>query len=190
MEGLTAARLSKDGRIKDVRADHVARYEWASRRLTGHVVDAGCNSGYGSAILADSGLLVTSIDSWAPGLAFAREHWNRPTIEWLESDLADFDTEANAVVAFEVIEHMENPRRFLERARLAASRLLVSVPNEDVWPWEQRLLPEHVRHYRKSEIEALMIECGWRPVSWWGQRGARSAVVPEMRGRTLIVECR
>lgn len=168
----------------------MARYEWAAERLTGHVIDAGCNSGYGAAILADAGMRVTAIDNWVPYLVFARNHWSRPTIEWLESDLADFDTEADAVVAFEVIEHMEDPRPFLRRARSLAARLLVSVPNEDMWPWESRLLPEHIRHYRKSELEALVIECGWWSFGWWGQHGAVSPVVPEMRGRTLIAECR
>ena len=192
IEGLTAARLSTDGRIKDVRADHVARYRWAGERTFGHVIDAGCNCGYGSAILADSGLWVTAIDLWFQGLEYARNHWHRTGIIWLTADFdGDFKLPfADAVVAFEVLEHLEDPRRLLKEARRVAGHLLASVPNEAVWAYHPRLAPAHKRHYTREEFEALLTECGWRVTGWYGQRGGESPVEPEVNGRTLVVECR
>ena len=191
-QSLRAARLSTDGQIKDVRADHVARYRWAAERTQGHVIDAGCNCGYGSAILADAGLIVTAFDYWFQGLEYARKHWHRPTTVFAKADFEDAFTFpfADAVVAFEVVEHLGDPRPLLREARRVAGRLFASVPNEDVWPHEPRLAPVHKRHYTRGDFEALLIECGWKNIEWWGQYGGESPVEPEVSGRTLVVECR
>ena len=191
MKGMTAARLSADGRIKDVRGDHVARYEWAAERIEGHVIDAGCNCGYGAAILADAGLIVTAFDLWFQGLEYARRHYARSGITWVKADFeADFEfPTTGAVVVFEVIEHLDDPRPLLTEARRVAGRLFASVPNEDVWPWEPRLGPVHKRHYTRVQLEALLTECGWTVTGWWGQAGGESPVEPDVHGRTLVVEC-
>ena len=192
MHGLSGARLSTDGRVKDVRADHVARYRWAAELIRGHVIDAGCNSGYGSAILADAGLTVTGIDNWKPGLDYARRHWDRPGIFWMTADLEQIVKlpPAAAVVAFEVIEHLNDPTPLLREARQVAGRLFASVPNQAVWPHERRLYPVHKRHYTRAEFEELLIGSGWREIEWWGQLGGESQVEREVNGRTLVVACR
>lgn len=182
-------RLSPGGQIKDVRADHIHRYRWAAERLQGTVIDAGCGSGYGAAILADAGLAVLAIDAFADGLHFGAENYDRPGIEWRLGDLETCDLpRRDAAVAFEVIEHLARPERLLQR--LDASVLLASVPNEAVWPWEPRLAHAHHRHYTREDLEELLGRCGWEPVTWWGQRDGFAPVEPEMHGRTLIVEAR
>ena len=191
-KGMTAARLSTDGQIKDVRADHTARYRWAAERIQGHVIDAGCNCGYGAAILADAGLIVAAFDYWFQGLEYARRHWSRPGITWVKADFEDaFEFPVTgAVVAFEVVEHLDDPRPLLKEARRVAGRLFASVPNQDVWPHEPRLAPVHKRHYTRKEFKALLNECGWQTIEWWGQYGGESPVMRGVSGRTLVVECR
>lgn len=194
VKGLSEARLSTDGRIKSVRADHVARYQWAAGRISGNVViDAGCNCGYGSAIIADAGVFwITGVDCWQPGLDFARQHWHRERIRWVQADfelLFELDF-ADALVAFEIIEHLTDPKRLLIEARRVAGQLFTSVPNEAVWAWESRLLPVHKRHYTRGQFEALLSECGWIVAEWHGQAGPHSPVEPGVEGRTLVVECR
>ena len=187
LNGLPAGRINIRGEPRDVGADHVARYRWAAERIEGHVIDAGCHCGYGSAILADwgqaywwaSSVRVTAIDNWPEGLDFARDNWSRPSIDWI---LADFDADftlppADAVVAFEIVEHLAEPMGLLIEARRVAGRLFASVPNEDVWPHEPRLAPVHHRHYTPAQFEALLVGCGWSVVSL------------DRRGRTLVVEC-
>ena len=189
--GLEAGRINIRGEARDVRADHTARYQWAAERTAGHVIDAGCNCGYGSAILADAGLIVTAIDNWSPGLDFARKHWDRPATAWQQADfMVGFELPlANAVIAFEVIEHLEDPRPLLMEARRVAGRLFASVPNEAVWPHTARMYPIHRRHYTRDQFEALLDDCGWLPIDWWGQAGGESPVGLNVKGRTLVVEC-
>lgn len=186
-----ASRINMRGEARDVRAGHAARYEWAAERADGHIIDAGCNCGYGAAILADAGLIVVAFDDWFQGLEYARRHWARPAITWVKADFErvfEFPT-TGAVVAFEVIEHLDDPSRLLTEARRVAGRLFASVPNEDVWPWESRLAPVHKRHYTRGEFDALLTECGWTVDEWWGQAGGWSPVESNVHGRTLVVEC-
>lgn len=187
------ARLSPDGTVKDVRGDHVGRYQWAATRAKGLVLDAGCNSGYGTAILADAGFMVEGIDCWREGLEWASEHYDRPNIKYTLGDLRDLGAVplySHTVVAFEVIEHLANPELFLRQARTFAHTLLASVPNEDVWAWQPRLAPVHHRHYTKDDFRALLLRCGWNPEQWYGQVGGSSPVEPDVNGRTIVVECR
>jgi 2-polyprenyl-3-methyl-5-hydroxy-6-metoxy-1,4-benzoquinol methylase len=190
---IVAGRLSIDGRIKDVRADHVASYRWAASRVAGHVVDAGCNSGYGAAILADAGHLVTALDRWQPGLDFAERNWRRPGIVWANADFAAADTMlpvCDAVVAFEVLEHLDRPELLLRAARAAAPVLLASAPNEAVWPHQPRYAPEHKRHYTRAAFETLLRAAGWSVVERFGQADGRAPVLPGVEGRTLVAACR
>ena len=189
---LRGARIGTAGKIKDVRADHVYRYRWAAERLSGHVIDAGCNCGYGAAILADAGLSVTALDVWAEGLEFARLTWDRPAIAWRQADFEEvlLDLPAcDGVVAFEIVEHLERPEHLLRMTRAVSPRLLLSVPNEAVWPWQPRMAPVHHRHYTRGELGALLSSCGWTVAKWWGQKGPYAPVEASVNGTTLVVEC-
>jgi 2-polyprenyl-3-methyl-5-hydroxy-6-metoxy-1,4-benzoquinol methylase len=191
-------RLSADGRIKDVRQDHIERYEWAAAHLletnSNTVIDAGCNSGYGSAILADAldEIEVTAIDRWRPGLDFAEDRYDRPNITWSQMDFSEsFDLPGgDVVVAFEIIEHLPDPRPLLQQARIVSDMLLCSVPNEKVWPHQERYYPEHQRHFTREQIGVLLMQCGWTDQQYFGQQGGYSPVEKGVEGRTIVIRCR
>lgn len=178
--------------LGDVRRDHLSRYLWAAERLGDHgrVVDAACGCGYGSSVLADRGCEVTAIDVSDVALACAKRHWDRPSIAWVKMDLLDAPDlpEADAVVSFETVEHLKRPKVFLRAAAVAAPRLILSVPNEDVFPYDPKRNPYHCRHYTKDQLFKRLRECGWTVTAWFGQKDKFSLVEPERIGRTLIVD--
>lgn len=178
--------------LGDIRADHLARYLWASDMIgpAGKAIDAACGCGYGSSILADRGLDVTALDISPEALAYGMRHWDRPSIAWGQCDLLCSPVLPNAdvVVSFETVEHLKRPKKFLRAAREAAPRLILSVPNEEVIPFHASRFPFHCRHYTRRQLFKRLRECGWGVRAWFGQKDKHSLVVPELDGRTLIVD--
>jgi hypothetical protein len=176
--------------ISGIRRDHVARYEWAARLLPAgsRVADLGCGVGYGSAVLAKSGHRVVGIDLDADAIAYARQHYAHDAVCFRRGDLRVLEVAEphDAAVCFEVIEHLEDPRPMLRALHNVTSRLLVSAPNEAVFPWRNYAF--HFRHYTKWELDDLLAETGWTVVAWHGQEDIESEV-SSCEGRTLIADC-
>jgi SAM-dependent methyltransferase len=171
-----------------IRADHVARYRWAAQILppASRVLDFGCGIGYGAMILAEAGHSVLAFDIDAETVAFAAVHFAHPNITY--RSLGCFPVEPlDAVIAFEVIEHLAEPAIALA-AMSAAPILLASVPNEEVFPFQGHKF--HHRHYRPDEFRALLDGAGFGIESWWGQAGPESDVEPNVAGRTLVAVAR
>ena len=108
----------------DLLNEHMARYTFATRLARGkRVLDAGCGAGYGSAELARNADTVVGVDCAAEAIEFARTHYAAHNLtfevgscEALPCDDATF----GLVVAFEVIEHLEDWRGFLRASRMSA----------------------------------------------------------------------
>ena len=120
----------------DLLNEHMARYHFAVRLARGkRVLDAGCGAGYGSAELADVAESVTAIDIAPEAVEYARAHYALPNLAFEQASCIELpfaDGAFDLVVAFEVIEHLENWRGFLLEVRrvLAPSgQLIVSTPN-------------------------------------------------------------
>jgi 2-polyprenyl-3-methyl-5-hydroxy-6-metoxy-1,4-benzoquinol methylase len=117
-------------------AEHLARYRWAAQFARGRrVLDAGCGTAYGSELLATEGAAeVVGVD-----IAHHVLDAVRPSVaDAVRLDVADVcqlpyaDGAFDLVVCFNVIEHLDHPRRALdELARVLAADglLLVSTPN-------------------------------------------------------------
>lgn len=175
-----------------IRRDHVARYEWAAKRIgQGKIIDAGCGIGYGSQLLAEAGYAVKAFDIDAEAIAYARAHYAHERVEFLQLDAGDFQYQtitADAAICFEMIEHVENPLPLLQSLHKAAPVLIASVPNEDVFPWDN--YDFHFRHYTPGEFELLLNLAGWEVVEWFGQAGPESEVEENVAGRTIIAVCK
>lgn len=118
-------------------SEHFARYAFARRFVDGkRVLDAGCGVGYGSAELAFSAAYVVAVDLAPDALQFARENYGLPNLRLVAGSCtslpfpkASFDL----ITAFEVIEHLNDYRKFIgECARVLAPEgmLVVSSPNK------------------------------------------------------------
>ena len=121
----------------DLMNEHLARYAFASRLARGkRVLDAGCGSGYGSAEMAKSGLSVLGVDQSSDAMGYARENYRLPNLRFVQASVGALpyaDASFDLVVAFEVIEHLEDWHGFLlevRRVLVPTGQFIVSTPNK------------------------------------------------------------
>ncbi len=144
------------------------RYFWATHMVKANgwtrVIDAACGCGYGSWLFAEYGGAehVLGIDVDAGAIEVAETYWRRPGVAFDLKDILDPDAPVNGaadvVVSLETIEHIAEPRKFLERFREWAPNLVATVPDEDMTPFDPHRFPFHYTHYRLSEFRELLLE--------------------------------
>jgi SAM-dependent methyltransferase len=184
--------------LDGIRRDHVARYEFAAKKIPqgSRVIDYACGIGYGCRILADVGHRAVGYDVDREAIEYGLEHYRlddgRVTLMRDNANAPVIPGNFDAAISFETIEHLQDPRPLLLALRESAPLLIASVPNEDVMPYEYapgQTYAFHYRHYTKAQFNALLQECGWCAVEWYGQEGPESEVEPNNQGRTLIAVC-
>ena len=145
--------------------EHFHRYLWAQKLVEGRrVLDLGSGEGFGSAILADSARSVSGIDIDERTVEHSRLNYESPNLDFRVAsavDLGDFADDAfDAVVAFEVIEHvMEQERVLAEVARVLApgGLLIVSTPERRAYSEATgQQNPFHERELTQAELMALL----------------------------------
>jgi ubiquinone/menaquinone biosynthesis C-methylase UbiE len=151
----------------DLWSEHVARYAFASRFAEGkRVLDAGCGAGYGAAELAQSALQVTGLDIASDAVEYARETYPIPNLLFLVSSCTATPFPPNSfelVVAFEVIEHLEDYRAFLnECARVVTPQglFIVSSPNKSYYAESRAKTGPNPFHEHEFEAEEVVSELG------------------------------
>ncbi|MDQ6699837.1 MAG: methyltransferase domain-containing protein [Acidobacteriota bacterium] len=117
--------------------EHQSRYAFARQFASGkRVLDAGCGTGYGAAELATHAHEVLGIDCSQEAVDYARTNFVRDNLKFKQGwchQLPAADASVDLVVAFEVIEHLNEWREFLAEARRVLTEhglFLVSTPNK------------------------------------------------------------
>lgn len=157
--------------LAGIRADHRNRYQFAIETLLpgkpDSVLDLACGIGYGSRMLQD-GLLcsVTGVDIETNAIAYAKQHYANERTVFLEADARRFscDSEFDAIVSFETIEHVDFDLELLCKFHsLLADEgtFICSTPNQSVMPFEPEKFRFHVRHYSVADIQSLLKEAGF-----------------------------
>jgi ubiquinone/menaquinone biosynthesis C-methylase UbiE len=146
----------------DLWSEHIARYAFARRYAEGRrVLDAGCGAGYGSAELVQAALQVTGIDVDPEAVEFARTNYPIPKLQFIAASCTAVPFRANSfelVVAFEVIEHLQDYRAFLnECARVITPQglFIVSSPNKTYYAESRAKTgpnPFHVHEFEADEF--------------------------------------
>ncbi|HYM09388.1 MAG TPA: methyltransferase domain-containing protein [Bryobacterales bacterium] len=144
----------------DLLNEHLARYAFAARLARGkRVLDAGCGAGYGAARLAACARRVVGLDIAAEAVDAARQQYALPRLEFLRADCRDLPFASGSVdliVAFEVIEHLEQWERLLAETRRVLApggELILSTPNR-LYYSESRESPNpfHVHEFDYREF--------------------------------------
>ena len=145
-----------------VEAEHRARYWWIGALVEGRrVLDAGCGIGYGSTTLAESGAaevvgidIAESVVEAARAREAAGVRFEVGDVRKLRFEDASFD----AVVAFEVIEHVAEHEAALDefaRVLRPAGIVAVSSPNRSAYPPGN---PHHIRELLPNELQRVLAE--------------------------------
>jgi O-antigen biosynthesis protein len=145
--------------------EHYHRYLWA-QPLVGmrRVLDLGSGEGFGAALLAQSASAVTGVDVDERAVAHSRANYVAANLEFRvgsATDLSAFaDGAFDAVVAFEMIEHVaEHDRVLAEIARVLAPAGLVimSTPERAAYSDARDFVnPYHERELTQEEFTALL----------------------------------
>ena len=143
-----------------VEAEHRARYWWAADFVEGKdVLDAGCGTGFGTAMLGECR------PARLVGVDIAPEALERARVlapaadDLVQGDVRELpfeDSSFDVVVCFEVIEHIERQDDALDELRRVlrdGGSLLISSPNRDVYTPGN---PHHVHEYVPAELEAAL----------------------------------
>lgn len=155
------------------------RHEVVYQRLLQHcagrdVLEAGCGEGYGADLIAGLARRVIALDYDAATVAHVRARY--PRVEVMHGNLTDLplaDGSVDAVVNFQVIEHLWDQARFVsECARVLRSSglLMVSTPNRITFSpgRDTPINPFHTRELNAGELRQLLLDGGFSPVSMSG----------------------
>lgn len=162
----TGERLIPGQADQDLWNEHYSRYLFASRLASRkRVLDIACGAGYGAECLARTAASVTAIDLAPDAAAAARQSYGAPSINFLAADARRLpfpDASFDLIVAFEVIEHLDNPEELLTEARrllAPGGQFVVSTPNRLYYAETRKLSgpnPYHVHELDFIEFRAAL----------------------------------
>ena len=113
------------------------RYLWANRHLLGkNILEIGCSTGYGSQFLPNNiNYIGLDYDPIIIGVAHEQEWGLNASFSLADINtypLAQYDT----IIAFELIEHLDNGLEIAQKLKKHCKRLLLTTPhNEPVGFW-------------------------------------------------------
>ena len=123
----------------------VTRYEWAAKNLIGNsVFELGCTNGYGRQFFPEN-INYIGLDYDPIIIDVAKEQgWPGANNLFVSGDINEFILgQYDTIVAFEVIEHLDNGLEIVEKFKKHCKRLLITVPmNEPPGFWG----PHHKIH--------------------------------------------
>jgi SAM-dependent methyltransferase len=170
-----AARIEERYRRLVLR-DHVifVTHALADSGESGPVLDVGCGGGLFPRMLRDRGFAAIGLDASPEAAAVG---WKANNVPVVCGDLAHAPLPAGscaAITMFHVLEHLYDPRVYLEAAYSLLrpnGRLVVQVPNAGSWQfwflgakWNGVDVPRHLIDFRARDLEALLTAAGFSVV--------------------------
>jgi SAM-dependent methyltransferase len=151
----------------DLWNEHYARYAFAARYCkTARVLDAGCGTGYGSHAISANALSVTGIDQTHDALAYAGKEYAGSSIRWVAASCTQIpfnDRSFDTVLAFEVIEHLQEWPKLISEARRVlkdSGVFVVSTPNKAVYAESREQSGPNPYHEHEFEFEEFTAALG------------------------------
>jgi len=169
------------------RYKHLQRYKYASKRCKGRILDIGCGTGYGTKTLDDKGNEVYGIDNSQKAINYAKKTYPGPEYICCSAEKLSFENNYfDAIVAFEVIEHVQSPEQVLDeiyRVLKNDGDLFISTPNprhlKNVFkhillgkPYPPKINMDNIYHLKEfyyDEFINMLEKKKFRIISQYGQ---------------------
>jgi len=145
--------------------EHISRYSFAAKFVANkQVLDVGCGSGYGSDILASTGAAkVIGVDISEEAISYCQKYYKQSNLKFEQGDCTSLkfkEKSFDVIVAFELIEHIENEQKFLNETKRLLKKngiLILSTPNKETYGLDHPLggkqkNPFHVKEYTEKEL--------------------------------------
>src|SRR5205085_5013589 len=132
------------------------------------VLDAGCGTGYGTAELAQDAASVIGLDISTEALDYARASYPLPNIMFATGSgllLPLTEASVDVVVAFEVIEHLNDYQLFIAECARVLKRdglFIVSTPNTRYYAESRAATgpnPYHAHEFEAAEFQRALGGC-------------------------------
>lgn len=158
-----------------------SRYLWVKDRLrSGSIVlDAATGTGYGANMLSSKADKVLGVDISKDAVAFAQKKYKKKGLEFkvLDVNKMSVKDKFTDVVAFEMIEHLDNPGKFLKNVLKVLEpngHFYVSTPNTERLGHKELQSPFHVKEYNGEELYKLLSK-HFKNVKVYGQYQSKRA---------------
>ena len=135
------------------------RYEWASKNLVGnYILEIGCSTGYGTQFFPET-MNYLGLDYDPIIISVANEQkWNVNCF-FQQADINSFELlNYDTIIAFEVIEHLDNGLEIANKLKQHCKRLLLTVPYNEpkgFWGEHHKLHGLNESHFEGFEFEYI-----------------------------------
>jgi SAM-dependent methyltransferase len=189
-ERLIVEHYQSSAEDRVIMAMHVATYEFAESFTRGKcVLDYGCGSGYGSALIAKGASNVIGVDVAQDAVDFAKEHFASERLKFLCIDpslpLPFADETFNVVLSFQVFEHVTEVATYLkevQRVLLPGGILLLVTPDRTtrLLPFQRPWNRWHVKEYDAHSLEFILRSI-FKHVDMLNMSGEPDVIAVELR---------
>lgn len=136
-----------------------SRYIWANEHLLGkNILEIGCSSGYGIQFLPNDIAYVGVDYDLRIIQCAANQGWRNNTF-YVHADINNLELQQHdTIIAFEVIEHLDNGLEIVKKLQQHCKRLLITVPYNEpkgFWGEYHKLHGLNESHFEGFEFEYI-----------------------------------
>jgi len=183
--------------IEQIRKDHRKRYYFAAEHVKDgdKILDFACGIGYGSKIILNKteNVKITACDIDENALKYGNTFYSSKNICYQQNNANQptlKENSYNLAVSFETIEHLENPKNFIEalyKSLKCNGKLICSVPNEEKMPYDRTRHPFHFRHYHEKELVKVLSDAGFQNIQVFSQKNSGNCDIVETRSGDFLI---